>query len=379
MTDFQFDQKIKEKLQGYECEIADGMWEGIAADMSARSHHKLVLRVAFRVVAAAACVAVGLFLFCNSQSISSLNTPSISISESIPQVIYSNEISQNVPSIAEQIKALGPAVAYVQPEELPSEYLQSIPAQEETVNQADVQKQPSSADVSKSSDKRAVVSLFDDADLFAEETPSNRTHTHLSISTNVFGVASQDGFVYKMAPSYSASLDDLKSSLVIEEMSESVYSIPLSFGVQMRFPIVGRLSLGAGIDYTYLQRSFSTLVNKEKFDNSSSQLHYIGLSASAFYDFVRSGNFAFYGRVGGAVDKCVYSRFVYGQYSMNLEAQGVQWAANAGLGIEYNIYKQTSVFLDPSVSYYFDCNQPKSIRTEQPLMFSLEAGVRFSL
>src|SRR5574344_177897 len=149
MTDFQFDQKIKEKLQGYECEIADGTWEGIAADMSARHHRKLVLRVAYRVVAAA-CVVVGLFLFSNSQSIPSLNTPSISISESIPQVIYSNEISQNVPSIAEQIKALGPAVAYTQPEELPSEYLQSIPAQEETVNQADVQKQPSSADVSKS-------------------------------------------------------------------------------------------------------------------------------------------------------------------------------------------------------------------------------------
>jgi len=56
---------------------------------------------------------------------------------------------------------------------------------------------------------------------------------------------------------------------------------------------------------------------------------------------------------------------------MNLEYQGVLFAANAGVGIEYIFYNQTAVFLDSSVSYYFGCNQSKSIRTEQTLMYSL--------
>ena len=166
---------------------------------------------------------------------------------------------------------------------------------------------------------------------------------------------------------------------MVEEFTESSYSVPLSFGVQFRYPVAHKLSVGAGVNYTYLQRSFSALVNKVQFDNASSRLHYVGLTASVYYDFIKEGKLSVYGRAGGAADKCVSARYIFGNYAMPQDASGLQWSVNAGVGLEYRIAAPVALFIDPSASYYFDCNQPKSIRTEQPLMFSLEAGVRFSL
>ena len=37
------------------------------------------------------------------------------------------------------------------------------------------------------------------------------------------------------------------------------------------------------------------------------------------------------------------------------------------------------IYIDPSLRYYFDNNQPKSIRTAQPLMFGFEMGLRARL
>ena len=64
MTDSQFDQIIREKLSSYECEAPDeSVWEGIVAKMAAQRRRKVVLRYVYGAVAAAACVALGLFLF----------------------------------------------------------------------------------------------------------------------------------------------------------------------------------------------------------------------------------------------------------------------------------------------------------------------------
>jgi hypothetical protein len=61
------------------------------------------------------------------------------------------------------------------------------------------------------------------------------------------------------------------------------------------------------------------------------------------------------------------------------KADGVQMSAAIGLGAEFGLTQYLGLYIDPSLRYYFDCDQPKSIRTAQPLMFSVEAGLRFRL
>ena len=58
---------------------------------------------------------------------------------------------------------------------------------------------------------------------------------------------------------------------------------------------------------------------------------------------------------------------------------GVQLSVLGGLGIEYGLNDFMGIYLDPNVRYYFDMNQPKSIRTQQPLNIGFELGLRFNL
>ena len=57
----------------------------------------------------------------------------------------------------------------------------------------------------------------------------------------------------------------------------------------------------------------------------------------------------------------------------------VQWSANVGIGLEYRIWDFMGIYVDPRLTYFFDCDQPYSVRTEQPLQFNLELGFRFHI
>jgi hypothetical protein len=59
--------------------------------------------------------------------------------------------------------------------------------------------------------------------------------------------------------------------------------------------------------------------------------------------------------------------------------EGLQWSLNAGLGAEFYVNRNTGLYFDPSVAYFFDNNQPLSIRSAQPLQFKFELGFRFHL
>ena len=61
------------------------------------------------------------------------------------------------------------------------------------------------------------------------------------------------------------------------------------------------------------------------------------------------------------------------------KAKGVQLSANVGIGVEFMLGKYVGLYVDPSLRYYFDNGQPKSIRTAQPLMLGFEMGIRARL
>ena len=57
----------------------------------------------------------------------------------------------------------------------------------------------------------------------------------------------------------------------------------------------------------------------------------------------------------------------------------MQLSANAGFGVEFMLGDHLGLYIDPSLRYYFDNGQPKSIRTVQPLMLGFEMGFRARL
>lgn len=175
-----------------------------------------------------------------------------------------------------------------------------------------------------------------------------------------------------------------------ENNGRSDYGIPLSFGAGVKFELTPRWSIGVGLNYTYLTRKFTgtythvdgsgnidELITSEIRNNQ----HYIGIPLNAYFNIINSRKVNFYTYAGGTVERCVADKYqiLSKPITHTEKAKGVQLSANIGLGAEFMLGKHLGIYLDPSLRYYFDCKQPRSIRTTQPLMFGLEMGLRFRL
>lgn len=178
----------------------------------------------------------------------------------------------------------------------------------------------------------------------------------------------------------------------VEQVSkESSYSVPVSLGLGVRIPFAKRWSIGTGISYSILERTFTGLYNefdgevKTRTINSDIKhsLQYIGMPLNVYFDILGNKNIDFYTFAGGSVEKAVVNRYRISQtpedINYSTSVKGVQWSAAMGFGVEFRPAKYIGIYIDPSLRYYFDCNQPISIRTQQPLMMSFEIGLRVNL
>ena len=90
---------------------------------------------------------------------------------------------------------------------------------------------------------------------------------------------------------------------------------------------------------------------------------------------------------GGTIEKGL--RSIYQQTQNNTyqtwvttaqtNIDGLQFSANSALGVGYKIMPKIGIFFEPQFSYYFQNNQPISIRSHQPAVFSMQVGLRYNL
>lgn len=177
-----------------------------------------------------------------------------------------------------------------------------------------------------------------------------------------------------------------------EQNNPDAYFLPMCFGVGIKFRILKWLDLGIGVNYTLLSkritgsyfevdgsgmlfRSFET-----QFKNSQ---HYIGVPLDIYFNIYGNEHWNSYASIGTCVEKGLcnhYSGLYEGKtVTLNEKIGGVQASVKVGLGIEYYPVHFLGIYIDPSLRYYFNNSQPRSIRTVQPLTFGVEAGLRFRL
>lgn len=177
-----------------------------------------------------------------------------------------------------------------------------------------------------------------------------------------------------------------------EEAYPDSYDLPLSFGLGVKFRITKWLAVGTGLTYSLLGKKVTgtyqevddegNTVTKITTSLHNSQ-HYLGIPLDLYFSAFRNKRWDVYGSIGGGVEKCLGNRYRGSSegrtFTFNKQVKGVQTSVKAGLGVEYSPVSFLGIYVDPGVRYYFDCSQPKSIRTEQPLEFVIEAGLRFNL
>ena len=170
----------------------------------------------------------------------------------------------------------------------------------------------------------------------------------------------------------------------ITETSKSSFGVPVIAGIGLRLHLNDVLSVGTGIDYSLLTRSFEgryvegLSVQNGDFNHT---LQYIGIPIDFFVKLVDKNDITLYSVVGTEAEKAVSNKYrlLGTDVVVGDKVNGLQWSVGAGLGFEFNVSRRVGIFAEPSVKYYFNCDQPKNLRTDKPFQMILRAGVRFDL
>lgn len=215
-----------------------------------------------------------------------------------------------------------------------------------------------------------------------EQIKSKRRKPSLAFSTLLTpGVGSNERILNTYMQSdfmqFTSSLDRQQSQ--IETVYDTKYLPAVSVGLQLMVPLSRMLSIATGLNYTMLysateEQRFNETVTREQ------TLHYIGLPLYLYANIFSGEKLMLYGGAGATVEKGLAER-VERNGVLPLDetnpVSGLQWSAGATVGGEYRLGKHMGLYADPMLVYYFRGNQPKSIRSVQPLQFKLELGLRY--
>ena len=161
--------------------------------------------------------------------------------------------------------------------------------------------------------------------------------------------------------------------------SRTNYSVPVSFGLLVRKSVYKNVALESGLVYTFLQTKLG--YNPQILPDDQLNLHYLGIPLNIVLKLFNSPKWEVYLSGGGMVEKGVQSDFLKqtstGSQLITSQIDGFQWSVNAAVGTSYKFHKNFGIFLEPKISYFFQNNQPISVRTDQPTTIGLTAGLRY--
>lgn len=386
------DDLMRSILSQGEEDVPAHVWEGISSELdriggiSRKKTVMLWFRRSAAAAAAAAAVAVGVFTDWNGNGDivpATSDKGLIAVAES-PEINAGYDLSSPV-AISE--RKINSYLAYVPEEEVETVETVAVAAEPAEAPQKQEPAKEPQGTVSAGDEPAAETwpEIWED-----EETEKirKRRRTALTLS-GIAGTnsAQSSGLSPLRRPSMSTSRP---KTGVEQKSSESTYGLPVSLGAGVKIGLSDKWSLGVGANYTILTRKFFgtyTKVNQEGTIEESvstdirNAQHYVGIPVNAFYSIVDNEYMNFYTYAGVTVERCLSDKYeiLNTEYIYKGTVKGVQTSANIGLGVEFMLGRHLGLYMDPSLRYYFDCGQPKSIRTAQPLMLGIEMGLRVNL
>lgn len=406
MTEKEFDDIFK-SLNDVTETPGDGIWEGIERRM-ARQRRFVLLRRAGMISAAAAIVIAALLLKPDTGHETAVRV--IERTERLAEASTEPEASEDgagnpVGDRRETFGVIGPATAAV------SATTKGMEATEDTeaTKTTEAVTPPSSGTpgkvISEADDEpdtgysqeeldRMSIDDFDESGTWTwkEEKVRKKKKDYLAavldLSTTAEAGTFANGIVspaeirhIRKMNAYKVDPDLNKKDTVIERNSGS-YSIPVSVGIGAKIRLSKRFDLGIGLNYTIMSRKLAGEFNGEYYSEIRNIQQYIGIPVNLYYNIIGNDKISLYIQAGGAVERGVSDlyRMTGADNSVithHEPVKGVQFSVSAGIGIEYWFSSVAGVYFDPTIRYYFDNYQAKSIRTDQPLQTGFEIGVRF--
>ena len=272
------------------------------------------------------------------------------------------------------------------------QYQSQLPRKEEFVYERSIEEAYADARrQKKKSKKRSLaygLSFSQNNGLLASASPLNQ-NTVMNMSP-VTGITRQHASVSLR----SASLQNewkVPENLSVGQLTSytPTFHYPITFGLTVDIPLTRLFSLQTGLTYTYLLSEIQGNQENATSWTLDQSLHYLGLPLSLAVDMVNHRSWRVYAAAGGGLEKGLFAlqhselrNSLTGEYSTANTIQsvsGVQPYAAASFGLAYTFASRWQVYFQPALNYYFDTNQPMSIRTKKPFSLNLGAGFRFVL
>ncbi|GAB1417191.1 outer membrane beta-barrel protein [Paludibacter sp.] len=380
-----FSKLIKQKLEHHEMPVDAGVWKGIEKKINAPK--RIIPRWAYITVSAAA----GLALLISVGNFFNNRDTVIPISEEIKQ--YKEEVKELV---VDDIKTDNNIVLVAEiKEEYESEKaIEIVEVKEETIKEdISVAENTNFVEVKeiRSKDKLQSLPEVQIQDDWVDNLPKKKIEPLTFAAALGSGVGSSSATMIKRSKAYrNESLVNLPSNvanvLTPNDFRHKEYLPPVSVGVNVRMPLARNVSVESGLVYTYLQTRLTNTFSGADY-RAEVDLHYIGVPINFNYSFLQERGWEIYASAGGMLEKGLRSEFKQYQNWDNVrldidaatKVDGVQWSINGNIGVGYSFYKNISLFVEPKIAYYFDSDQPYSIRKEMPVLISINTGLRMSL
>lgn len=410
----EFDNAFRSMLENAEESVPSHIMDDVfarldAAESAASSEKKrkvlpFWVRYAMTGIAAAAVVSLCVILWPKEEAPESMTTAEVVVSGQNKETLKQDMLAENVaekPDISTKkvakrpVRKTEPTVTHVVTTEASeTETVQVAPGDEEIQTNISEDKHeeivnvtPDSPKESEPSDDEYVGDPFSNID---EETGRQAAKVSFLMGGDVASNGDAKGI--NRFGGHKAPVLPVGSTKYIEQTSKnSSYAIPVTFGATVKISFGNNWAIGTGLNYTMLQRTFAGKYTEYldgvlKHDIESDirhTTHYIGIPVNAYYTFLSGSRIKLYAYAGGTAEKAVSNKFKVldgpERITYSEKAKGMQFSAGAGLGVEFNVIDRLGIYVNPGVRYFFDCDQPVSIRTQQPFMMDFEIGLRVNI
>ena len=184
---------------------------------------------------------------------------------------------------------------------------------------------------------------------------------------------------------YSGDQVSSVNKALIPDNMTGEYLAPLSFGLSIRKNINKHYGVETGLVYTYLSSNYRW--NDSTPFDATQQLHYLGVPVNGII-YLRNNQtkWNIYLSAGVMLEKGLRMETVRKQHlpdrvvttRQKSNIDGWQWSLNSSAGISYRFADKMKLYLEPRLGYYFDNDQPESIRTDRPVAVGFGAGLQYS-
>lgn len=157
------------------------------------------------------------------------------------------------------------------------------------------------------------------------------------------------------------------------------HKLPVKGGLSLRYSLDDRWSVQTGVNYSY--HSSEIEMGGEDIDQ---QLHFIGVPVAVGYNVWSNRHVNVYLTAGGEVEKLVKGRrtvsYTGQQRNEDVKMSRPQLSVQLSAGAEYRATRAVSLYIEPGVSYHFDNGSGVStIYSDKPFEFGLSMGVRVDI